>query len=211
MDAVSPFVSARDDHGPRPGGQQASHGQPVDDYLAFMSTFPTGVAVVTTTSVDDRPYGMTCSSLTSVTLTPPTLLVSLRVNGGGALGVVLERRSFGVNLLHSGGRGVAELMARTAPNRFAQLRWRPSPELGVPWLTDGAHAAAECRVSHSLRVGDHTLVLGEVVGSTLRAGDPLLYGFRAFAAWHGDMSSGASHSAPFAVVPDSQIDLHIMG
>ena len=164
-------------------GETGEH--PVDDYLAFMSAFPTGVAVVTTASDAGRPYGMTCTSLTSITLTPPTLLVSLRVNGGGALGVVLSRGAFGVNLLHSDARETAELMARTASGRFAQLDWRPSPRLGVPWLTHATHAVAECRVSRSLLIGDHTVVFGEVVSTIRSEGQPLLYGFRGYAAWHG--------------------------
>jgi len=155
------------------------------DYLDFMSAFPTGVAIVTTTGSARRPYGLTCSSLASVALNPPTLLVSLRVNKGGALGVLLESGLFGVNLLHSGGRATAELMARTAPDRFARLAWGPSPRLGVPWLNDDTHAMAECRLSNTLLVGDHTIVFGEVVSAVTNDGRPLLYGLRSFTAWPG--------------------------
>src|SRR5439155_979792 len=55
-----------------------AHTAVPDRFRAMMSAFPTGVAVVTTTDADGRPHGMTCSSVCSVTLEPPTLLVCLR-------------------------------------------------------------------------------------------------------------------------------------
>jgi flavin reductase (NADH) len=172
---------------PRPARSAcgAAGPDPVGDFLAFMGAFPTGVAVVTAIGPGARPCGMTCSSLASVTLTPPTLLVSLRANASGALGSVLRRGAFGVNLLHGGARETAELMARTLPDRFAELDWRPSPRLGIPWLIGDAHAAAECRVSRSVLIGDHVVVFGEVAGCIRQAGQPLLYGFRNYATWQG--------------------------
>ncbi|WP_460705513.1 flavin reductase family protein [Myceligenerans halotolerans] len=151
----------------------------------FMSGFPTGVAVVTTTSRDGEPYGLTCTSLTSVALDPPTLLVCLRQNSGGTLSVLLGRGAFAVNLLHDGATGTARLMSRTAADRFSDVRWNPSPLLGLPWLEDDTHANAECRVSGTVARGDHTVVFGEVAGTSKREGDPLLYGYRQFSSWRG--------------------------
>jgi flavin reductase (DIM6/NTAB) family NADH-FMN oxidoreductase RutF len=54
---------------------------------------------------------MTCSSVTSVTLLPPTLLVCLRV-GSGTLEAVSAHGGFAVNLLHEEARHAAEVHRR---------------------------------------------------------------------------------------------------
>jgi flavin reductase (DIM6/NTAB) family NADH-FMN oxidoreductase RutF len=148
-------------------------------FRQFMSTYFTGVAVITALDDDGRPHGLTCNSLTSVTLSPPTLLVCLHVRSG-TLAATRSSAGFAVNLLHAGGRRVAELFASAAPDRFDQVCWRGSARLGLPWLVDDAHAMAECRVADTLPVGDHIVVLGRVVGVESGPGSPLLYGMRTF-------------------------------
>lgn len=153
----------------------------IQHYLDLMSAFPTGVAVVTSLDAEGEPRGMTCSSITSATLLPPTLLVCLRI-GSATLEAIASNGGFAVNLLHAGGQRAAEVFARPGPNRFAQVSWRPSRS-GFPWLVDDAFAMAECQVSDVVTVGDHAIVLGEVREITQTAGTPLLYGLRRFASW----------------------------
>jgi flavin reductase (DIM6/NTAB) family NADH-FMN oxidoreductase RutF len=152
------------------------------EYCELMSRFPTGVAVVTAVDPAGRLHGMTCTSLASVAVCPPTLLVCLNSNSG-TLAAVRERRLFGVNMLGVHARTTAELFASATRDRFAQRAWRPSATLGVPWLTEDAAAFAECRVTGTTVVGDHEVVFGEVVHTVLFARDPLLYGLRRFSAW----------------------------
>lgn len=151
------------------------------DYRQLMSTFPTGVAVITGLDADGAPRGMTCSSIASATLLPPTLLVCLRI-GSGTLSAVTAHGEFAVNLLHDGGQRVAELFSRAEANRFSRVPWRLS-EAGLPWLVQDAFAVAECKVSDLHTVGDHVVVLGEVTRIAQVTGTPLLYGMRRFAAW----------------------------
>jgi len=151
------------------------------NYLDLMSAFPTGVAVVTSVDADGKPRGMTCSSITSATLVPPTLLVCLRV-GSATLEAVSSRGGFAVNLLHAGAQRAAEVFSCPEPNRFSCVSWKPSAG-GLPWLVDDAFAVAECQVSDFLTVGDHAVVLGEVTRTAQVAGTPLLYGQRRFASW----------------------------
>ncbi|WP_164414841.1 flavin reductase family protein [Streptomyces salinarius] len=144
-----------------------------------MSSFFTGVTIVTAVDADGRPHGLTCSSLTSVTLTPPTLQVCLHT-GSGTLAALRDQGAFAVNLLHQGGVGTAEVFASARPDRFELAAWRRSPRQGLPWLHEVSYALAECRVAGTLEVGDHMMVLGEVVGIDNGTGRPLLYGRRAF-------------------------------
>lgn len=179
----------------RPVGATAA---PRQVFCDFMSSFVTGVAVVTATDGTGRPRGLTCSSLTSVTVHPPTLLVSLDQRAG-TLAAVRTRGAFAVHLLRHRARAVAELFASSSHDRFAQVPWCPSPELGLPWLYSAAFGLAECRSVRIEDVGDHAVVIGEVVRVTPEASggrpDPLLYGHRRFHRLDG----GPARARPAAV------------
>jgi len=154
------------------------------DMRDLMAAFPTGVAVVAARDAAGEPKGMTCSSLCSVALDPPTLLVCLR-QGGPTAGAVLASGAFTVNLLDADARPTAELFASGDADRFARVPWR-SGEAG-PHLTADAHSTADCRVARTDTVGDHLVVLGEVLGVTgYRQPRPLLYGLRRFTTWEGE-------------------------
>lgn len=156
-------------------------------FRAFMAGFPTGVAVVTAVDPrEHRPWGMTCSSLCSVAVDPPTLLVGMRV-GSPTLDAVLASGAFAVNLLHAAGRPTAELFASGAQDRFRTTAWdRPDGAAG-PHLVKDAHSVADCAVARTVRCGGQRIVFGEVVRLT-EFGDapPLLYGRRRFASWPPD-------------------------
>ena len=139
------------------------------------------MAVVTTLDAAGSPQGMTCTSLASVTVATPTLLVSLR-HGNATLAAVSERASFVVNLLSSAAAGTARLFAAPVPHRFARIRWRPSAN-GGPWLVDDALGVADCTAVGSADVGDHRVVFGQVTHVLMRDGSPLLYGRRQYRAW----------------------------
>jgi flavin reductase (DIM6/NTAB) family NADH-FMN oxidoreductase RutF len=147
-----------------------------------MAKFPAGVAIVTTTGEGGQPRGMTCSSLCSVAVEPPTLLVCLR-DGSVTLEAVLRASVFAVNLLHDRAKWVAELFASGDPGRFDRIRWTNSPLSGGPHLVEEAHTMADCRVAGTTQVGDHAVVFGEVyaVGDSVVApANPLLYGLRSY-------------------------------
>ncbi|MEV1025797.1 flavin reductase family protein [Streptomyces sp. NPDC050264] len=154
-----------------------------DDFRTMMSSFPTGVAVVAAEDLDGTPRGMTCSSVCSVALDPPTLLVCLRA-GSPTLQAVLASGEFTVNLLHEDARGVAELFASGDPERFRVTPWERTADGAGPHLPRDAHTIADCTVSLTHRTGDHVTVFGHVRGISRPSGrPPLLYGLRRFATW----------------------------
>lgn len=153
-----------------------------DRFRALMATFPTGVAVVTAMAPGGPPHGMTCSSLSSVAVEPATLLVCIR-RTSPTLAAVLDTSAFAVNLLHDRARSAAQLFASGAADRFGRGRWTHEPGFAGPHLVDDTHAVADCRVAHSVVVGDHTVVFGEVFEVSpppARPAGPLLYGLRRF-------------------------------
>ncbi|WP_251076470.1 flavin reductase family protein [Streptomyces sp. NBC_01525] len=155
---------------------------PLGEFRSLMSGFATGVAVVTTLGPDGCPYGLTCTSLSSVTASPPILAVCLTTQGE-TLRALLDCGAFAVNLLHEQGQHAAEVFAKPVADRFAEVVWQPSPNAGLPRLAEDAFATAECQVTRVLEVGDHTMVLGMVTGVTQTPATPLLYGGRRFAVW----------------------------
>lgn len=154
-----------------------------DAFRAMMRGFPTGVAVVTATDVAGQPRGMTCSSVCSVTLEPPTLLVCLRA-ASPTLAAILMRGVFAVNLLHEGAQATAELFASGDSDRFNRVSWHLEDNDAGPHLREDTHAVADCRIGTTLYVGDHVVVFGEV-SRVIRRPEcrPLLYGLRRYSSW----------------------------
>ncbi len=133
-----------------------------------------GVAVVSTI-YQGRPYGMTVSSFTPVSLDPPYILVSL-ARESQTRAQVLRAGFFGVTILAEDQRPLAERFAGQVdgPERFAGLV-SFSLVTGAPFLADGL-AYIDCRVAHIWEVGTHTLVIGAVQAARQgRRGLPLLY------------------------------------
>jgi flavin reductase (DIM6/NTAB) family NADH-FMN oxidoreductase RutF len=143
-----------------------------------MSQFATGVAVVATLAADGRPMGITVNSLTSVSLTPPLVLVA--IDRRRAIWPVLKAASgYAVSILSEEQGPLADCFAglTSSPSRdsFCDAPWRPGPR-GLPIL-EGALAALEARLEQVVPAGDHDLFLARVETLDLFREDgwPLLF------------------------------------
>jgi len=168
-----------------PGEPGTAASAAPEDFRRLMSSVPAGVAVITAADLDGTLRGMTCSTVCSVALDPPTLLVCLR-SGSPTLDAVLRTSSFAVNLLHEGARATAELFASGDPDRFDRVDWAAGAMSASPHLGADAHAVADCRVTGTVDVGDHHVVFGRVLDVHRTAEherSPLLYGFRRYSSW----------------------------
>ncbi|WP_455353910.1 flavin reductase family protein [Streptomyces sp. SYSU K217416] len=173
------------------------------DLRPFMAAFPSGVSVVTTLDSDASPRGLTCSSLASVALGPPTLVVCIRT-ASPTLDVLLAQGQFALNLLHERARATSDLFASGAPDRFERTEWRLPLGAGGPHLTADAHAVADCTVVHTIGFGDHTAVFAEVGRVTVREpAQPLLYGRRRYARW-SDAAAVPPPAAPDPAQPGAR-------
>jgi flavin reductase (DIM6/NTAB) family NADH-FMN oxidoreductase RutF len=137
-----------------------------------MGRFATGVTVLTVNGPDARPLGMTASSLASVSLVPP--LVSVCVDHQAELHhAILAAPIFVVNILESGQEALSRRFADRHDDRFDGVGYHRSPDGLV--LLDGALAYLECDRSASFPAGDHTIIIGRVIGGSTGDGRPLLY------------------------------------
>jgi flavin reductase (DIM6/NTAB) family NADH-FMN oxidoreductase RutF len=150
------------------GGAQA----PEPSHLRHcLSRFTTGVAVVSYRAEGDI-RGLTVNSLTSVSLDPPLLLVSVArsARADAHLGGV----PFTVNVLGTAQVDVALHFAGRLRGPL-EVGWHSTGEHLAPTL-EGALASFRCRAWTSYDGGDHRLHLGRVVEVDARSdGEPLLF------------------------------------
>ena len=146
-----------------------------DEFFAIMSAFPTGVAIVTTLEPDGTPRGLTTNAVTSVSASPPILLVSVD-RGSRTLPALVHSKRFVVNFMRDDCAELCALFASKADDKFSQVAWTPGLG-GVPILHEEAVAHAECATQEELDVGDHVIVTGLVeAGSPPDPGDvPIVY------------------------------------
>lgn len=142
------------------------------DFRQLLGRFATGVTIITLGGSDGRPLGMTASSLASVSLRPP--LVSVCVDHAAELhDLIVAAPEFVVNVLESGQEALSRRFADQYVDRFDGIGYHRSPEGLV--LLDGALAYIECERYDQYPGGDHTIILGRVIGGSIGSGRPLLY------------------------------------
>jgi flavin reductase (DIM6/NTAB) family NADH-FMN oxidoreductase RutF len=146
----------------------------VDDaqFRQLLGRFATGVVIITLTTTDGRPHGMTANSLASVSLRPPLLSVS--VDHAAAMhDLIVGSDQFVINILASHQEALSRRFADPYDDRFEGVGYHPGQHGGV--LLDGALAHIECLQHATLEAGDHTIVVGRVVAGETGDGRPLLY------------------------------------
>ncbi|WP_197893878.1 flavin reductase [Variovorax sp. PBS-H4] len=137
--------------------------QPAFDARAFrnaLGSFPTGVAIITTTGPDGKPIGLTCNSFSSVSLEPPLVSWGLRL-ASKSLEAFRQAGAFAINVLAEDQK---ELSARFASgavvDKFDGVTWTPGHR-GLPVIS-GSVASFECDKFAEHLAGDHVLFLGHV-------------------------------------------------
>jgi flavin reductase (DIM6/NTAB) family NADH-FMN oxidoreductase RutF len=143
-----------------------------DHFRELLGHFATGVTVVTVTTADGRALGMTVNSLSSVSLQPP--LLSLCIDQEAEMhDTILEVDRFVVNVLSSHQEALARRFSDKHEDRFDGVGYQLDPQGLI--LLDGTLAHIECERHAHYPGGDHTIVIGRVVGGTTYDGRPLLF------------------------------------
>lgn len=144
-------------------------------FRSVLGHLPTGVTIVTGLH-EGRPAGFTIGSFTSISLEPP-LVGFFPMTASDTWAAMAPHGHFCVNVLRD---TQAELCWRFAKRgvddaRFEDLVWHPSAT-GCP-VIDGVGAWIDCRITKSIELGDHLLVVGDVVALDHHVGDnvPLVF------------------------------------
>jgi flavin reductase (DIM6/NTAB) family NADH-FMN oxidoreductase RutF len=153
---------------------QCDTGEPYDprDFRNALSTFATGVAIVTTVDAQGAPIGFTCNSFSSVSLSPPLVLWSLSLRSP-SLSTFLQAPHFAVNILAADQLPLARRFSQSLPNKFDGVPFAEGTR-GVP-LIAGAAAQLECRNETRYYSGDHVIFIGHVLHYVWRECAPLVF------------------------------------
>lgn len=139
---------------------------------AAFGAFATGVCILTTRDRDGSPQGMTVSSFASVSLEPPLVLWCAR-RGIAPCADFEAATHFAVHVLAAGQEELSNRFAWGEGDRFAGLVLEEGPH-GLPLLAD-CPTRLYCQTIEQHAGGDHVILLGQVLGLSHRAAEPLLY------------------------------------
>jgi flavin reductase (DIM6/NTAB) family NADH-FMN oxidoreductase RutF len=133
------------------------------DFRGAMRHLAGGVSVITVGRAKDIT-GMTVTSVSSLSVDPPTLIVS--INRESSSWPLLKRHGFfGVNILTADQIDIAERFTGKdglkGADRFAGAQWITRVS-GVPLLA-GALAAIDCEVEDIVERHSHAIVIGRVL------------------------------------------------
>jgi len=177
-----------------------------DDFRSAMRNLVGGVSVITAGGGDDIS-GMTVTSVASLSIEPPSLLVSIS-RASSSWPLIRDRGAFGVNILNADQLDIAERFSGIGGlkgrDRFAGAIWT-TRATGVP-LLHGALAAIDCAVDDIVERHSHAIVIGRVLHLEIAPDDAAL------AYWHGsyvaidreeDMARLADVSLPAGHIRDA--------
>ncbi len=147
-----------------------------EDFKAALGSWAAGVTVVTT-RLDGMVYGLTVSSFSSLSMDPRLILVCL-ADTNRMPKMISESKCFGVSILAEGQDEIATWFSKSGreplaafPAEIPTIEW----ETGSP-LIAGALGHIDCELDAALPGGDHTIVVGRVLGAGADAAKkPLLY------------------------------------
>ncbi|MFF1359525.1 flavin reductase family protein [Streptomyces sp. NPDC058297] len=162
-------------------------------FRAAMARFPTGVTLLTQGSGDETVV-MTLNTLTSVSLDPLLILVSVKA-AGRMRPRISKAGSFAVNVLGEAQLDLALEFCRPdrPEGRAAMLRLGAEEGVTGNAVVPASETYVECVLDAEYTAGDHTLLIGRVVALSggSASPDPLLFHQGKF----GRMSSGEQRGA----------------
>ncbi|HCF5435964.1 TPA: flavin reductase [Pseudomonas aeruginosa] len=127
------------------------------NFRQAVALFATGIAVLSAETEEGDVHGMTVNSFTSISLDPPTVMVSLK--SGRMHELLTQGGRFGVSLLGESQKVFSAFFSKRAMDDT------PPPaftiQAGLPTL-QGAMAWFECEVESTVQVHDHTLFIARV-------------------------------------------------
>ena len=146
-------------------------------FKSIMGNYPTGVCVITSTTNEGVPVGLTVNSFASVSLDPTLILWSIdkRVS---TYEVFNNMKNFVVHILGSEQASICSLFATKDVDRFSQCKWEMSTN-NQPIISDCA-AILECQTFQTVDAGDHLIIIGEVTNLQNNEKNPLMYHRRKF-------------------------------
>ena len=147
-------------------------------FRTALSSFATGVTVVTARAETGENCGMTASSFNSFSMQPPLVLWSVTKSANSA-DVFRHAKQYAIHVLAADQQAVANQFATQGIDKFAHTDFYHDDN-GVPVLQECA-ARFDCRQWAVYDGGDHWIVVGEVQGLAYRNQEALVFSEGAYA------------------------------
>ena len=153
-----------------------------DIFRDVISNLMSGVSIISTQCGDER-FGVTASSVTSLSMDPASILVCL--NQRLAITDVISKTGvFAVSILGENHGELASQFATSHPDKFRGTNLARG-SLGNPLLAD-ALAHLECRVIERKDFATHAIFIAQVESATSLNGTPLAYFRSSFGRFVGE-------------------------
>lgn len=153
-----------------------------DTFRDVISNLVSGVSIISAQREDER-FGVTASSVTSLSVDPASILVCLNQRLS-ITDVISETGVFAVNILGEGHGDVAIQFATGHADKFRGTTIRHDG-MGNPILAD-ALAHLECRVVERKDFTTHAIFIALVESAVARPGSPLPYFRKSFGRFTED-------------------------
>lgn len=148
----------------------------VSDFRHAMRRLAATVTLVTTSGADGQRYGMLATSVTSVTMEPPMLLVCVS-RSAHLHPALMARKRMCINVLLDEQAELVRAFSSSLPHdeRFANVDCENHTTFGLPYLRD-AQALFFCEIDQLVEAGTHSVVLARVLESrAIDAVRPMVY------------------------------------
>ncbi len=130
------------------------------EFRTALSTFTTGVTIITTRDENGEPVGVTANSFNSVSLNPPMVLWSLDKNAM-SLPAFTNNKHWNVHILSTEQEALSGRFASRGEEKFKGLELDQGIN-DIP-LMHNCTARFNCRTAFIYEGGDHMIFVGEVL------------------------------------------------
>lgn len=129
------------------------------EFRTALSSFSTGVTIVTAITADGEKVGMTASSFNSVSTDPPLILWSVTKTALSAQ-AFRDAKHFAVHVLASDQIDLSNKFAKSGTDKFADVDYTQGAN-SIP-IIKGCAARFDCAAWAVHEGGDHWVIIGEV-------------------------------------------------
>lgn len=145
----------------------------MQEFKTAVGKFPTGVTVITT-SMQDKFFGFTANTFTSVSLSPPLISFCLDKKAG-SFKAFQQTHKFAISILAGDQEGISAHFASSHLDKFLDIEYKIGQLSNSP-LISGAVCWLECSKYDQFECGDHYIFIGEVTYTQVNnSNSPLLY------------------------------------
>jgi len=144
------------------------------EYKNAMSRWSSGVTIVTS-FYQNKDFGMTVGSFTSVSLLPPLVSICIQSEYKSCR-VIKHSKKFAVNILSKIHKNIGIVFSSknfSMMQRFQQLYWHRGKTGCL--ILDDCLSFFDCKVVRVYIFGDHTIFIGKVLNVGYKNNKPLLY------------------------------------